>query len=222
MARRSRPRGMLITFEGIEGSGKSTQITSLASRLQDAGRLAVIVREPGGTGLGESLRGLLLSYDEEAIDYRAELFLYLAARAQLVAQKIRPALEDGMIVLADRYGDASVAYQGGGRALGLPRVRSLVRFATGGLRPARTYLFDLSARTALARVRSRGAPDRLERERIEFHEAVRRAYLDIARGEPERFRVLRAIEPISRIQERIWRDMVALAGISLAPSRRRT
>jgi len=213
-----RRRGLLVTFEGIEGSGKSTQLAHLAAALRSEGYGVEVVREPGGTGLGEALRDLLLSYDEEAVDARAELFLYLAARAQLVAHVMRPALAEGRIVLADRYGDASVAYQGGGRSLGVPRVRSMVRFATAGLTPDRTYLLDLSPETSLRRVRSRGALDRLERERIGFHRSVRRTYLEIARSDPKRFRVIKAQDSISRIEKRIRDDLAPLVS-TIPPSR---
>jgi dTMP kinase len=215
--------GILITFEGIEGSGKSTQLARLAGRLTSRGHAVEVVREPGGTALGEALRSILLSYEEEAIEPRAELLLYLASRAQLVARVVRPALQAGRIVLADRFGDASVAYQGGGRALGIRRVGSLVRFATRGLRPARTYLIDLPVETSLARVRSRGSLDRLEREQIAFHAAVRGAYLEIARSEPERVRVIRGTDAIEKIEERIASDLARfLASVSrVSRSRRR-
>ncbi len=213
--------GVLVTFEGIEGSGKSTQLARLADRLSSSGYPVEVVREPGGTALGESLRSILLSCDEEGIDPRAELLLYLASRAQLVARVVRPALRAGRIVLADRFGDASIAYQGGGRALGVRRVRSLVRFATGGLLPTRTYLIDLPVATSLARVRSRGSLDRLEREQIAFHAAVRSAYLEIARSEPERVHVIRGTDAIEKIGDRIASDLARLLTARERPSRGR-
>jgi dTMP kinase len=206
----ARRRGLFITFEGIEGSGKTTQIQLLGEYLRGTGRSVMIVREPGGTELGEALRGLLLAVGGEGIDARAELFLYLASRAQLVACKIEPALDDGTIVLADRYGDASVAYQGAGRRLGTDEVRGLVQFATRGLTPDRTFLFDLRPESSLARVHSRGKVDRLEAEQLPFHKKVRAAYRAIARAEPDRVRVIDgtgAIEPIASI---IKRDVDAL------------
>jgi dTMP kinase len=202
--------GRLITFEGIEGCGKSTQAGLLAGWLREKGWPVVEVREPGGTDLGEALRTLLLRHTPEAIDSRAELFLYLAARSQLVTRVIEPALAAGKIVLADRFGDASVAYQGGGRSLGLARVRSMVRFATGGLVPDRTYLLDLSVGTSLGRVRARGGLDRLEGEGLAFHRSVRAAYRRIAEAEPERMRLLRAAGSPERIAERIRRDLMML------------
>ena len=210
-ARRARERkGLLVTFEGIEGSGKTTQIRSLARRLQDEGWSTLEVREPGGTQLGEILREQLLRVGGEPIDARAELFLYLAARAQLVCRRVRPAIAEGRIVLADRFGDASVAYQGGGRSLGAARVRSLVRFATGGLEPTRTYLLDVAPEVSLARVRSRGSLDRFEREDLGFHRRVRAAYRSIARAHPERVRVLRAADPADQLAARVYRDLLPL------------
>lgn len=210
MRRGTPARGLFITFEGIEGSGKTTQIQLLGEYLRETGREVMIVREPGGTDLGEALRGLLLAVDSEGIDPRAELFLYLASRAQLVARRIVPALEGGTIVLADRYGDASVAYQGAGRRLGTEEVRALVRFATSGLTPDRTYLFDLLPEESLARVRSRGTVDRLEAELLPFHKKVRAAYRAIARAEPDRVHVIDGSATIDPIASVIRRDIDAL------------
>ncbi len=213
-------RGLFLSFEGIEGSGKSTQIERLASWIREQGRAALVVREPGGTALGERLREVLLERASEPIDPKSELLLYLASRAQLVSRVIRPALAQGDIVLADRFGDASVAYQGGGRGLDAARVRSLVRFATGGIQPHRTYLLDLDPGTSLARVRSRGAAlDRLEGEALAFHRAVRAAYRRIAVADPSRVLVLRAGDPADRVAERIRRDAARLIA-SLSRSNR--
>lgn len=200
----------MVTFEGIEGSGKSTQVKLLADWLRKMRLPPIVVREPGGTKLGEALRNLLLRHSKESVDSRAELFLYLAARAQLVAQEIEPALEAGRIVIADRFGDASVAYQGGGRKLGTSRVRSMVRFASHGLKPDRTYLLDVPVERSLARVRARGRLDRLEGESITFHRAVRTTYREIASAEPKRVRMLQGSRQPERIAESIMRDMVSL------------
>jgi dTMP kinase len=208
--RRSGAPGTFITFEGIEGSGKSTQIRLLADRLRASGRAVLSVREPGGTELGESLREILLAVGGEEIEPRAELFLYLASRAQLVARVIRPALASGAIVLADRFGDASVAYQGGGRRLGPEDVGRLVAFATQGLTPARTYLLDMAPETSLARVRSRGTVDRLEAELVPFHRRVRAAYRAIARAQPDRVRILDATRSAEALADRIGDDVDAL------------
>ena len=202
--------GLFITFEGIEGSGKSTQIAKLTTWLRARGLPVLVVREPGGTRLGEALRRILLAPSAEGITARAELFLYLASRAQLVAHEIKPALDRGWMVIADRFGDASVAYQGGGRRLGERPVRTLVRFATGGLEPARTYVLDLPPEAGLARVRLRGAPDRLEGEALVFHRAVRASYRRTARADPKRVLLLRGDEPPERIAARIQRDLTRL------------
>jgi dTMP kinase len=198
-------RGLFVTFEGIEGSGKSTQSRLLLRGLHDEGREAVLAREPGGTAIGERVRDVLLDPRHTGMAARAELLLYLAARAQLVAEVIVPALDSGKIVVCDRYGDASVAYQGGGRGLGTELVREMNRVATGGLSPDLTVLLDLPVDEGLARTRARnpGRPDRLEAEPLEFHERVRRAYLDIAEAEPARFLVLDSRGPSEELTRRI-------------------
>ena len=200
-------KGLFVTFEGIEGSGKTTQLNLLAGRLEAEGWPVVKVREPGGTDLGEALRALLLADGSEPIDARAELCMYLAARAQLTKQVITPALAGGRIVLADRFGDASIAYQGRGRRLGMRAVRSLVRFAAGELVPHRTYLLDLEPEVGLPRVARRGRPDRFESEDIAFHRRVRAGYRAIARAEPSRVRSLRGDDEIDAIALQIWDDM---------------
>jgi len=183
--------GLFLSFEGTEGSGKTTQITRLESWLGSKGRSVLIVREPGGAELSERIRSLLLDRSGPPINGWAELCLYTAARAQLVAERILPELEQGSVVLADRYTDASVAYQGGGRGLGARRVETLNRWVTGGLRPELTFLYDLDPKIGLERIgRSRSGPlDRLESESLVFHRRVRRAYLKLAGREPARFRV---------------------------------
>jgi len=187
--------GLFLTFEGTEGAGKSTQLDRLERWLLDRGHEPLRVREPGGTALGEKIRAVLLDRASGEMAAWTELCLYVASRAQLVAERIRPALEAGRIVLADRYGDASIAYQGGGRRLGARRVASLNAWATAELRPDRVFLFDLDPRIGLTRIRTaRGeaALDRLEVESLQFHQRVRRAYLSLARREAQRYRVLDA------------------------------
>lgn len=197
-------RGRFFSFEGIEGAGKTTQIQLLAGTLRDAGHDVVRVREPGGTALGEDIRSILLRRDREPPVERAELLLYVAARAQLVAEVIRPALARGAVVLADRYGDASVAYQGGGRRLGFDWVRALNRWTTGNLRPDLTFLMDLDPTVGLARVRAtRGAFDRMEAESIVFHRRVRAAYRRLSREEPRRLVLLDARRPPDELADEI-------------------
>ncbi|HEX8144255.1 MAG TPA: dTMP kinase [Pyrinomonadaceae bacterium] len=187
--------GAFITFEGIDGSGKSTQLRMLASVLRMRGFEVVATREPGGTPLGKRLRLALLDAQAE-VDPLAELLLYAADRAQHVRTLLRPALESGHIVLSDRYADATVAYQGAGRGFTHELIASVVALATGGLKPDLTLIFDVSVAECLMRTRRREdsghSKDRLEAEDIEFYARVREAYLEVAEAEPERVRVLDA------------------------------
>lgn len=187
-------RGFFLTFEGIEGSGKSTHARRLHRELTDANYRVSLTREPGGTALGEALRNVLLEPGPEPMSYEAELFIILAARAQHVRRRILDRLDHGEIVISDRFSEASLAYQGGGRGLGLDAVRTADRLATGGLVPDLTILCDLPVEEALARVgvreREGGETNRFDRETMEFHEAVRRTYLELARREPERILVI--------------------------------
>lgn len=182
---------MLISFEGVDGSGKSTQAALLAAALRADGRSVVLTREPGGTSLGERVRSLLLG--GESMSPWAEAALFAAARAELVAEVVRPALERGDIVVCDRYVDSSLAYQGIARGLGLEAVLELNRLATGNLLPDRTFLLALPPEDALAR--SRGAPDRIEREGLAFLARVSAAYLELAGRFPERIVALDATLP---------------------------
>lgn len=186
--------GAFITFEGIDGCGKSTQLRLLASELRVRGLNIVSTREPGGTPLGKRLRAALLDVQEE-VDPLTELLVFAADRAQHVRKQLLPALEAGQIVLSDRYADATVAYQGAGRGFEPSLIQEIVQLATGGLRPALTLLFDLSVAEAAVRTRRRVAArntDRLDIENAEFHTRVRNAYLEIAKADPERIRVIDA------------------------------
>lgn len=195
-----------ISFEGIDGCGKSTQLRLLASKLRLGHRDVVTTREPGGTPLGQRLRAALLEADGQ-VDPLAELLLYAADRAQHVRTLIRPALDSDHIVLSDRYADATVAYQGAGRGFEPALVREIVELATGGLRPDLTLLFDLPVATARERAGHRlrqGRPgDRLESEGAEFHTRVREAYLRIAEAEPERVCVVDSARPIEETHTRV-------------------
>lgn len=191
-------RGIFITFEGIEGSGKTTQISLLADYLVARGRSVRLTREPGGTLIGDQVRKILLDPANAALDPRAELLLYAAGRAQHLAELIGPALEGGAIVLCDRFSDATYAYQGHGRGLNLELIGDLDRLVTGGMRPDLTILLDIEASEGLTRARGRnsrhglGAEARFENEQLPFHERVRRGYLELARLESGRFRVVDA------------------------------
>jgi dTMP kinase len=200
-----RKRGFLLSFEGIEGSGKSTQLRKLARRLRSLGYLVIETREPGGSAISEQIRAVLLDVDNRGMDARCELLLYLASRAQHLADLIRPSLEKGALVLCDRYVDASVAYQGFGRSLGGPMVRQLNRFAAVGLAPNLTILLDIPVALGLERKRRAGGMDRLDLEREVFHEKVRKAYLRIARQEPRRVRLIDGTAPADQVAETIQR-----------------
>src|SRR6476660_2932292 len=178
--------GAFITFEGIEGCGKSTQLRLLASELRVRGLKIVATREPGGTTLGQRLRAALLDVDEQ-VDPLAELLVFAADRAHHVRTLLRPALETSQIVLSDRYADATVAYQGAGRGFEPELIQEIVQLATGGLRPDLTLLFDLSVAESAVRTRKRvqnKRTDRLDKEDVEFHTRVRNAYLEIAKAAP--------------------------------------
>jgi dTMP kinase len=196
-----------ITFEGIDGSGKSTQLRMLASVLRMRGLDVVATREPGGTPLGQQLRHALLE-TEGAVDPLAELLLYAADRAQHVRTLVRPALDSDHVVLSDRYADATAAYQGAGRGFESWLVADVIDLATGGLKPELTLLFDLPVaearlRSSLRQTPGRPGGDRLESEDASFHTRVRECYLSIAAGEPERVRVIDAARPIEEVHARV-------------------
>lgn len=187
------PRGVFVTFEGGDGVGKSTHIRYVANELRRAGREVVCLREPGGTGIGESLRAIVLDPDNGEISSEAELLMYEAARAQLVREVIRPALERGAVVLCDRFSDSTIAYQAYGRGLPLDFVRRANAFATGGIVPDRTILLVLgNTRKSLARATGAGAGDRMEQAGEVFHSRVNRAFLKLAKRDPKRIRIVRS------------------------------
>lgn len=187
------PRGVFVTFEGGDGVGKSTHIRYVANELRRAGREVVCLREPGGTGIGESLRAMVLDPDNGEISSEAELLMYEAARAQLVREVIRPALERGAVVLCDRFSDSTIAYQAYGRGLPLDFVRRANAFATGGIVPDRTILLVLgNTRKSLARATGAGTGDRMEQAGEVFHSHVNRAFLKLAKRDPKRIRIVRS------------------------------
>ena len=193
------PRAPITTFEGVEGSGKSTALRGLADALVAQGRNVVQTQEPGGCALGTTLRAVLLDARTQNLSERAELYLFLADRAQHVHEVVRPALEAGSVVLCDRFYDSTFAYQGHGRGLDLAMLRQLNEQATGGLVPDLTLLFDLPVETGLARARSRNAAEgkaqnegRFEAEKFAFHQRVREGFLALAAAGPQRFRIIDA------------------------------
>jgi dTMP kinase len=204
--------GLMITFEGGDGSGKSTQIALLAGRLRSLGHEVRTFREPGGVAPGdpgERIRDILLDPVHVELDVLAELLLYEASRAQLVAAHYRPALEAGAIVLCDRYADSSVAYQGYGRAvLAVEEVHELNRIATGGLVPDLTLLLDVEPAAGLAQATLAGV-DRLEGAGLEFHERVRMGYLRIAEAEPDRVKVVPR-SSVASVAEAVWQHVEPL------------
>jgi len=204
--------GLLITLEGIEGSGKSTQASRLRDTLLAAGIPVCLTREPGGSPLAERVRDLILRAGEEPLAPEAELLLFLAARAQHLARTLRPALERGEVVVCDRFTDATVAYQGGGRTIPEAFLTSLNEWVTGGLKPARTFLLDVPVDLGLERAKKRAGAvqDRFETESRAFFEAVRARYLDIARREPERIVVLRGTDPEETLAHQIKEDVTRI------------
>lgn len=205
--------GLFITFEGIEGSGKTTVINRVAETLRTEGREVVITREPGGTLIGDKVRTLLLDPSHDSMTPLAELFLYCASRSQHVAEVIEPALAAGQIVLCDRYADATVAYQGAARKIPAATIGRLRKIATAGVEPKITILLDVPVEIGLKRMSGRGAEtDRLERENIFFHKRVRNGYLKLARKEPERIKIVDA----SRMPEAVFEETMQLINVVLA------
>ncbi len=196
-------KGLFITLEGADGCGKTTQLNLLKEYLTSKGYEIVVTREPGGKGLGEKLREILLNYDGEVSD-RCEAFLYLADRAQNIDTIIKPAINSGKIVLCDRHTDSSVAYQGYGREQNIDNINMLNELAVNGVHPDLTIVFDIDTETSMARV---GAEkDRLESAGIEFHKRVRNGYLEIAKKNPQRIKVVDASQTIEDVQ----RDVIKI------------
>jgi dTMP kinase len=194
---------LFITLEGTEGVGKTSNLAYIKQLLDDAKINYIVTREPGGTPLGEALRGMLLSHDYKGMSSDTELLLMFAARAEHVAQVIKPALAKGQWVLCDRFTDATFAYQGGGRQLDIQRIADLETWVLGDLRPDLTLLLDCPLEVARARADNRSAPDRFEAEKDAFFNRVREVYLRRARAEPNRIKVIDASVELGKVQERI-------------------
>lgn len=204
-------RGYFITVEGIEGAGKSTQMDVIGDFLDAKGIRVVMTREPGGTPLGEAVRGLLLNPDIRGMSMDAELLLVFAARAEHLHEVIRPALEAGHWVLSDRFTDATFAYQGGGRGIEASRIAALEQWVQGALRPDLTLLLDVPVAVGMARIAERGGRDRFEREQSDFFQRIRDNYLQRAAAEPQRFRRIDA----SVAAEQVSRDVLSAVGALL-------
>jgi dTMP kinase len=198
-------RGRFITLEGSEGSGKSTNLNHLHQRLQQARVEVVLTREPGGTPLGEAIRELLLDHRQQAMASDTELLLMFAARAQHLNELIIPSLEAGKWVLCDRFTDATYAYQGAGRGIGIERIALLEQWVQGELRPDLTLFLDLPVAQGLARAGARAELDRFEREEVAFFERVRQGYLSQAAAHPQRYRVVDASPPLPEVQAQLDR-----------------
>ncbi|MEO0071239.1 MAG: dTMP kinase [candidate division WOR-3 bacterium] len=190
--------GTFITFEGIEGSGKSTQAQLLTDYLRKRGYEVEFSREPGGTEIGERIREILLDPGLKGMEPRTELFLYLASRNQVVREKVLPALQKGKIVVLDRFADSSIAYQGYARGLGEKLVARWNKIVTGGLRPHLTIFVDVPVAVGQKRKKN-GALDRLEQEGVNFHERVREGYLRLARRAPKRIKIVTGSRPVEEI-----------------------
>ncbi len=203
--------GAFLTFEGIDGCGKSTQVRMLASQLRLREIEVVTTREPGGTALGQRLRAALLDAEEQ-VDPLAELLIFAADRAQHVRTLVRPALETGHVVISDRYADATIAYQGAGRGFTAEMVKTVVDLATGGLKPDLTLVFDLPVEECIYRTlrRTNGGvnSDRLEGEDAAFHTRVRNAYLELAAAEPDRVRIIDASGSVNDTHERVMQLVI--------------
>lgn len=196
-------KGKFITLEGGEGAGKSTQMAYVEESLRKAGKTVHVTREPGGTELSEAIRELLLDHRQTAMGDDTELLLMFAARAQHIAELIQPALDKGEWVLCDRFTDATYAYQGGGRGIDMDRIAMLESWVQGSLRPDLTILLDLPVDVGLSRAGERGELDRFEREKHDFFERVRQAYLDLAAQHPDRYRIIDASQDIPQVKAQI-------------------
>jgi dTMP kinase len=194
---------MFITFEGPDGSGKSSQIRALADYLRQAGRQVITTREPGGTPIGDQIREVLMSHKNAVLHPRSEILLFLASRAQLVEELIRPATQAGQFVLCDRYADSTLAYQGYGHGYDRVQLRELLNFATGNLWPDLTVLLDVDPSVGISRKKSSTEWTRLDAKELAFHQRVRAGFLELALAEPARWVTLDASRPFNEVQAQI-------------------
>ncbi|MBI5044171.1 MAG: dTMP kinase [Nitrospirae bacterium] len=201
-------KGLFITFEGIEGCGKTTQMNLLSDYLKKEGFSVLKTREPGGTRIGEKIRDILLNPDNKKMAKETEILLYGASRTQHIEEIIKPALKSGKIVLCDRYTDSTLAYQGFGRNMGISFIKRACRLSLGTIQPDLTILLDLDVKAGLDRIKNRkGGNDRIEKEKIAFHNRVRKGYLKLAKASRERIKIVKADKEIDEIQKEI-KDIV--------------
>jgi len=196
-------KGLFITFEGVEGAGKTTNIQYIAEKIEASGHEILLTREPGGTELSEAIRELLISKDYPEMHVNTELLLMFAARSEHLHKKILPAINAGKWVLCDRFTDSTFAYQGGGRGISEPTITILENLVQGSLKPDYTFLFDLNAEIGLARARNRAETDRFEQQDIDFFNRVRTKYLAMAESENERYRIVNAQHDLVTVQKQI-------------------
>lgn len=205
-------KGKFITFEGIEGCGKTTQIKLLDEYLRRNGHKTLLTREPGGTEIGDKIRQILLDPQNKKMHPITELLLYGASRSQHIEELIRPALLEGKMVLCDRYSDSTTAYQGAARRLDLKKLDEMDKIATSSLKPDLTIVIDVAAKDGLSRATKRGSPDRLEQEKLDFHERVREGYLSIAKKEPNRVLVVDGSRDIDTVHKKIVNQLEKFIG----------
>ena len=196
-------KGLFITLEGIEGAGKSTVVDFIEDFLTKEGHDVIKTREPGGTVIGEQIREILLKNENYTLTYDTELLLVFSARAQHIQEVILPALSSGKTILCDRFTDASYAYQGGGRGIDASRINLLEKWVQGDLRPNLTLLFDLDVSIGMQRTKKRSDADRFEQEEINFFEKIRNTYLERAKNEPQRFRIINSALSLENVKEQI-------------------
>jgi len=196
-------KGLFVTLEGIEGAGKSTVVDFIEDFLTKEGHDVIKTREPGGTVIGEQIREILLKNENYTLTYDTELLLVFSARAQHIQEVILPALSLGKIILCDRFTDASYAYQGGGRGIDASRINLLEKWVQGDLRPNLTLLFDLDVSIGMQRTKKRSDADRFEQEEINFFEKIRNTYLERAKNEPQRFRIINSALSLENVKEQI-------------------
>lgn len=204
-------KGLFISFEGVEGCGKTTQGKSLFKYLTGKGYKCILTEEPGGTKLSQNIRGILLDKKNKNLSPTAEFFLYLADRAQHTEELIIPSLKEGKVVISDRFSDSTVAYQGGGRKIPLTTIKAMNHFATNGIIPDITFLLDVTAKDGLSRIKNK---DRIELEGIKFHENVRNEYLKLAKSEPGRIKIINGKLKIDEIELIIRKHIDRKLGVS--------